>query len=205
MIRVVDYGLGNVQAFLNVYKRLGIPAERASVAADLDDARHVILPGVGSFDYAMERFNASGMRDPLERLVANGDTRILGICVGMQMLADSSDEGELAGLGWVPGRVKRFHNEPAMQSLPMPHMGWNDVTPAQACGGLFEPDERGLRFYFLHSYYYDCADASHAIAHTRYGISFDCAVRSGQVYGVQFHPEKSHGWGVGLLKNCASI
>ena len=105
MIRVVDYGLGNVQAFLNVYKRVGIPAERASVAADLDGARHVILPGVGSFDHAMERFSASGMRDPLEKLVANGDARILGICVGMQMLADSSDEGKLPGLGWEIGRA----------------------------------------------------------------------------------------------------
>lgn len=200
MIRVVDYGLGNVQAFLNVYKRLGIPAQRAAVAADLDGARHVILPGVGSFDYAMERFSASGMRERLERLVADGDTRILGICVGMQMLADSSDEGALPGLGWIPGKVKQFQDD----ALPMPHMGWNDVVPAQSTG-LLEEADAGLRFYFLHSYYFACTDPSNAIAHARYGISFDCAVRRGQVFGVQFHPEKSHGWGGALLRNFASI
>lgn len=202
MIRIVDYGLGNVQAFLNVYKRIGIAAERAKVASDLDGARHIILPGVGSFDHAMERFNSSGMRDPLERLVAGGDTRVLGICVGMQMMAESSDEGVLPGLGWVPGHVKRFHADPAMQSLPMPHMGWNDVEPT-GDSGLFEAVDGGQRFYFLHSYYFACTTPTNVIARTRYGSEFDCAVRKGQVFGVQFHPEKSHGWGVSLLRNFA--
>lgn len=204
MIHVIDYGLGNVQAFLNVYKRLGIPASRAKEASELAGARHVILPGVGSFDHAMGMFNASNMRDPLERLVAAGDTRVLGICVGMQMLAESSDEGTLSGLGWVPGTVRRFMGQPGMESLPMPHMGWNDVFPSGS-SGLFDPAEPAGQFYFLHSYYFSCASSDNAIARTGYGISFDCAVRKGHVYGVQFHPEKSHGWGSKLLERFAGI
>lgn len=204
MIRIVDYGLGNIQAFLNVYKRLGIAAERATEGAHLDGARHVILPGVGSFDHAMERFSASGMRDPLEKLVAAGETRVLGVCVGMQMLAHGSDEGKLPGLGWVPGQVRLLHNEAQTQSLPMPHMGWNDVTPTAGCP-LFAPDLDGQRFYFLHSYFFTCDDPADSIGRVEYGLAFDCAVRRGHVYGVQFHPEKSHGWGVGLLRQFASI
>ena len=123
MIKVIDYGLGNIHAFLNVYKRIGIPAARASIAADLDGATHVILPGVGSFDHAMTLFNASGFREALERRISRQDIRLLGVCVGMQMLAEKSEEGILPGLGWIGGTVKKFESGNSGSSLRLPHMG----------------------------------------------------------------------------------
>ncbi len=203
MIGVVDYGLGNVEAFLNVYKRAGVAAKRAAQPGELDGCSHIILPGVGAFDHAMEQFSNSGMRDPLERLVAQGDVRILGVCVGMQMLANSSDEGELPGLGWIPGEVHRFDVDRYQTALPMPHMGWNDVVPLAPSPLFTGPRSENYRFYFLHSYYFSAKNRNHVIAQTDYGNLFDCAVQHGQVYGVQFHPEKSHAWGVSLLSNFA--
>lgn len=203
MIRIVDYGLGNIQAFMNVYKRLGIPAERASTPAALHDATHVILPGVGSFDRAMNLFNASGMRAPLEEHVAKGSAHIIGICVGMQMLAEGSEEGTEKGLGWVPGFVRRIDRLPAAAALPLPHMGWNDVDPALGCP-LFD-GLTDFRYYFLHSYFFDCHDGASSLATTLYGEQFACAVARHRVHGVQFHPEKSHHWGQALLGNFARL
>lgn len=205
MIHIVDYGVGNVQAFVNMYKRLGVEATRAQTASDLLGAKKLILPGVGAFDHAMELLNASGMREPLDRLVREDGVPVLGICVGMQMLADSSDEGTAAGLGWLKGRVRSFANHPASATLPMPHMGWNDVSPVGASHGLFKGLESDARFYFLHSYYFEAADEAHAVAHADYGFKFACAVQRDHVAGVQFHPEKSHHWGAALLKNFAEF
>ncbi len=203
MIRIIDYGLGNIQAFLNVYKRLGIPAERVTDPAGLGGASHVILPGVGAFDRAMTLFDQSGFRAPMEKLIATTDLRVIGICVGMQMLADGSDEGQLPGLGWVPGRVRRIDSLEAAKGLPMPHMGWNDVE-ARGDGRLFAGLD-DLRYYFLHSYYFECADDGQILATAEYGERFSCAVANANVYGVQFHPEKSHHWGQALLGNFAAI
>lgn len=202
MITIVDYGLGNVRAFSNLYKRLNIHARTASTAAELLGATRVILPGVGAFDHAMELLDASGMRPVLDDLVLAQKVPVMGICVGMQMLADGSDEGRLPGLGWVPGRVRSFRSTPSSAALPMPHMGWNDVQPTVP-GGLFTGLETDARFYFLHSFYFDCADPAHRAASASYGLDFACAVRRDHVFGVQFHPEKSHHWGESLLKNFA--
>jgi glutamine amidotransferase len=202
VIHIVDYGLGNIQAFLNMYKRLGVPCVRARQAQDLQGVERLILPGVGAFDHAMELLNASGMRETLEFLVRDQGTPVLGICVGMQMLADGSDEGRLPGLGWVPGRVRSFESLPGARDLPRPHMGWNDVQP-QAGLPLFKGLEQDARFYFLHSYYFECADPAHVLASASYGEAFACSVGAGPVWGVQFHPEKSHHWGAQLLKNFA--
>jgi len=204
MIHIVDYGLGNVQAFVTMYKRLGIETVRAKTGEDLRGAIKLILPGVGAFDHAMELLDASGMRQPLEQLVKQDRVPVLGICVGMQILADSSEEGVGAGLGWVRGRVRSFASHPASAALPMPHMGWNDLIPT-AGSPLFKGLEDDARFYFLHSYYFECADAQNAAAHADYGFQFDCAVQNGNVFGVQFHPEKSHHWGAALLKNFAEL
>lgn len=203
MIKIIDYGLGNIQAFLNVYKRLGIAAERVTDPARLEGASHVILPGVGAFDRAMTLFDQSGFRAPMERLIATTDLRVIGICVGMQMLADGSDEGLLPGLGWVPGRVRQIDSLEAAKGLPMPHMGWNDVE-VRGDGRLFAGLD-DLRYYFLHSYYFECASDDQILATAEYGERFSCAVANANIYGVQFHPEKSHHWGQALLGNFAAI
>ncbi|WP_287497389.1 imidazole glycerol phosphate synthase subunit HisH [Pandoraea sp. CB10b_02] len=204
MITIVDYGLGNIGAFSNMYKRMGIESRRATRPGELEDATHIILPGVGAFDHAMDLLNASGMRETLERKVLTNRTPVMGICVGMQILANGSDEGVKPGLGWICGRVRSFASHPASAALPMPHMGWNDVEPSTD-SPLFKGLERDARFYFLHSFYFECERAEDVSATADYGFRFGCAVRHENVYGVQFHPEKSHHWGAALLKNFAEI
>ena len=204
MIAIIDYGLGNILAFLNVYNRLNIPVAVAKSAADLSNATRLILPGVGSFDHAMQQFDRSGMREPVEQLVMNHKIPVLGICVGMQMLAKSSEEGKLPGLGWIDGKVKKFDLSTMPASTNLPHMGWNDVNPV-VMGGLFKGMGQDSRFYFLHSFYFECHQESNVLALSDYGGNFSCAVRQDNVYGVQFHPEKSHHFGSQLLKNFAEI
>lgn len=204
MIHVIDYGLGNVQAFLTMYKRLGFEATRAKTVADLTGARKIILPGVGAFDHAIELLYQSGMRPTLETLVLQDKVPVLGICVGMQIFASASDEGRLPGLGWVPGKVRSFRANAQSASSPLPHMGWNDVQPKPG-SPLFAGLESDAQFYFLHSYYFECDEPSHVAAAASYGFDFSCAVTAGNVYGVQFHPEKSHHFGAQLLKNFAEL
>ncbi|MCD5987020.1 imidazole glycerol phosphate synthase subunit HisH [Pseudomonas sp. CDFA 553] len=204
MITIIDYGLGNIQAFVNVYKRLHIPVQVANTAQALAGAQKLILPGVGAFDHAMERLDASGMRPILDQLVLQDKVPVLGICVGMQMLANSSDEGRLSGLGWVPGRVRSFRSVAGLETIALPHMGWNDVSSVNE-NPLFKGFEDEARFYFLHSFYFECQQSAHAGASSNYGLDFSCAVSLDNVYGVQFHPEKSHHFGVGLLKNFAEL
>jgi glutamine amidotransferase len=205
MIRIVDYGVGNIQAFMTMFRRLGIPAERALVAGDLVDASHFILPGVGHFDHAMQRLNQSGMRLALEDLVMGKNVPVMGICVGMQMLAEGSDEGSFGGLGWVPGWVRSFANYPQTATLPMPHMGWNDLQPVGANPLFAKGFDDAPQFYFLHSYYFDAENKNDVTATAHYGIDFDAMVSRGHIHGVQCHPEKSHHWGAQLLKNFAEI
>lgn len=205
MITIVDYGLGNITAFLNVYRRLNIEARTATSAAELEGATRVILPGVGHFDHAMERLEASGMRQTLDALVLGCGVPVVGVCVGMQMLADSSEEGSRLGLGWIPGRVRAFSGWEPARTLPMPHMGWNDVRPLAASPLLSHFEEDEARFYFLHSFFFECARPEDALAVARYGDDFTCVVRSGNIYGVQFHPEKSHHFGTRLLQNFAEL
>lgn len=204
MITIIDYGLGNIQAFVNVYKRLHIPIAVAKKSSELVGATKLILPGVGAFDHAMLRFNDSGMREDVTKMVQEQKMPVLGICVGMQMLADSSDEGVVPGLGWVPGKVRLFTNMPNLEKIPVPHMGWNDVKPVTE-SALFKGMEENLRYYFLHSYFFECNNPQNIAATASYGLDFSCAVSSGNVYGVQFHPEKSHHFGVNLLKNFAEL
>ena len=204
MITIVDYGVGNVQALANIYKRLEIPCVLARSAAELAGASHVILPGVGAFDWAMSRLEASSMHGALDDLVRVQRKPVLGICVGMQMMAQGSDEGQLPGLGWFDARVRRFDEAKIQSRTHLPHMGWNDVEPVRP-DGLMEELGSGARFYFLHSYYFAPNDPADVLATTVYGERFACAVQRGNVYGAQFHPEKSHGWGIQLLKNFAGL
>jgi glutamine amidotransferase len=204
MITIIDYGLGNIQAFVNLYRRLDIGVRVARTSEDVTSAERIILPGVGAFDHAMELLQKSGMRESLDAVVAAGRAPVLGICVGMQILAGSSEEGKLPGLGFIDGAVRKLDAARATAPIRLPHMGWNDVAPTTR-GGLFAGLEDAARFYFLHSYYFACAERADELARTDYGGPFASAVRRGRVYGVQFHPEKSHHFGVRLLQNFAEI
>ena len=204
MIKIIDYGLGNVQAFLNIYKILHIPVQVAKSAEDLDNATKLILPGVGHFDYAMQSFNVSGMREKVTELVLQRNIPILGVCVGMQMMADSSEEGEECGLGWIHGVVKGLASI-VNNNEPLPHMGWNNIQIHYEKGLFKNMNSGDLEFYFLHSYYFDCASKENCIAEADYSSNFCCAVNNKNIFGVQFHPEKSHHYGVNLLRNFAEI
>lgn len=203
MIRIVDYGLGNIQAFLNIYKRLNIVAGVGRTAQELSDADKLILPGVGAFDHAMQVLQQSEMRPTLDELVLGKRLPVLGVCVGMQILARSSDEGNRPGLGWIDGQVKDFRSL-AQDELRVPHMGWNDVKPVEGAR-LFAQLSGDACFYFLHSFYFHCERREDVAAVSSYGVDFPSAVHSGNIYGVQFHPEKSHQFGTRLLKNFAEL
>ena len=205
MIRIIDYGVGNIQAFLTLFKRQGITASRATTPEELQDATRLILPGVGHFDHAMQRLNDSGLRPELERLVQKESIPIIGICVGMQMLSDGSDEGILPGLGWIPGRVRSLAENSSVPELPMPHMGWN-ILSTKPTSGLFKSGfDDEPQFYFLHSFYFDADDNNDVAASAFYGLDFDAVVSRGHIHGIQCHPEKSHHWGAQLLKNFAEF
>jgi glutamine amidotransferase len=204
MIAIVNYGLGNIRAFANIFKNLGVPIVIATRPADLDGATKIILPGVGAFDHAMECLDESGMREQLNVLVLQQHVPVLGVCVGMQILGDSSEEGARAGLGWLHGTVRKIRFAESAERRLLPHMGWNTVRPV-ARSELLAGFDDGSTFYFLHSYYFDCADPAHVLATTEYAQSFACAIRSANIHGVQFHPEKSHHNGIRLLKNFAEL
>ena len=205
MICIVDYGVGNIQAFLNLFKRIGVEARRACTSEELDGALRLVLPGVGHFDHAMQCLNDSGLRPKLDELVLGAQVPLVGICVGMQMLAHGSDEGTIPGLGWVPGRVRAFASNPKSAQLPMPHMGWNELEARPGSKLLSRGFENGKQFYFLHSYFYDAGDKNDVAATAHYGLDFDAVVSRGHIHGVQCHPEKSHHWGEQLLKNFVEL
>ncbi|KEY18827.1 imidazole glycerol phosphate synthase subunit HisH [Kaistella antarctica] len=204
MITIIDYGVGNINAFVNVYKRLGVPVQIAKTAADLEEAKKLILPGVGHFDYAMTKLNNSGMREKLDHLVIDKKIPVIGICVGMQMMANYSDEGEVEGLKWIDASVKKFDETKIHQVTRLPHMGWNDVKPVSKMP-LFKGLENDAIFYFLHTYYFECNNPNDVMAVSDYGIEFASAAHHGNKYGIQFHPEKSHHYGEILLHNFAKL
>ena len=204
MITLIDYGVGNLHALCNVYKRLSIPISVARDISSLRGASKLILPGVGSFDYAMQKFQESGMQEEVSLLVLQNKIPVLGICVGMQRLACSSEEGTSSGLNWIPGTVRKMDDLSLSPHYQLPHMGWNDVRPIYK-HPLFLGLEDTARFYFLHSYYFKCNHMENILAESDHGQIFSCAVHKDNIYGVQFHPEKSHHYGVQLLKNFADL
>lgn len=182
---------------------MNIPAIPARDSNTLSEADHIILPGVGSFDYAMNLLNRSGMRETLEELVLDKKVPVLGICVGMQILGQASEEGGQAGLGWIAGKIRSMATRGGSNSQPLPHMGWNDVSqrqPLVLLKGIEEP-----RYYFLHSYYFDNELPENCAATVNYGGDFTSIVNNNNIWGVQFHPEKSHHFGSDLLKNFAEL
>lgn len=202
MIAIVNYGSGNIRAICNIYSRINVPFLVVERPEQLQLADRILLPGVGSFDQAMGELERSGLRMALEENVHGLGKPILGICVGMQLLAERSEEGAMRGLGWIPGEVMRFEKTRFGGNVRLPHMGWNNVEP-KLSDSLFRDVDIQNGFYFLHSYYFRCADDCDELAYTDYGGRYASAIKRGNVYGVQFHPEKSHSAGVALLKNFA--
>ena len=200
-ILIVDYGMGNLGSVLNMLRRIGAPALISGSADDVLRADKIILPGVGAYDQAMRAIAASGLRTALEEKALVEKIPVLGICLGMQLLLDGSEEGREPGLGWISGKALRF---PRIADLKVPHMGWNEVRPTRT-SPLIQGLETDARFYFVHSYRVAVDRQEHTLLKTTYGLEFDSAIQAGNIYGAQFHPEKSHRFGKQLLKNFAEV
>ncbi|MFX4233902.1 imidazole glycerol phosphate synthase subunit HisH [Aliarcobacter butzleri] len=203
MIGIIDYGVGNIKAFSNIYKNFDIPFKIIKNVSEFENITKLILPGVGSFDHAMTSLQNSGMREKLDEFVLEKKIPVIGICVGMQMLAKSSEEGALNGLGWIDGIVKKF-DKSKIKNAPLPHMGWNNLKIEKE-NKIFENLEENPRYYFLHSYYFECENKEDVIATSTYGEKFDCMINHKNIYGIQCHPEKSHHNGMQLLKNFGEL
>lgn len=204
MIKIVNYGSGNIQAILNIYKRLNIDCKVANTPNELLDATKIILPGVGAFDETMGQLLTSGFKETLDEMVLTKKTPIIGICVGMQILANKSEEGTLPGLGYINGIVKKFDVSSFTRKPHLPHLGWNSIS-IENDHQLFNKIDVEKGFYFLHTYFFHCKSESNILAKTDYGGEFSSAVTNNNVFGMQFHPEKSHSNGVQLFKNFAEL
>ena len=194
MLKIVDYGVGNLGSLLNMCERSGMRVGVAETPADVRCASGLILPGVGSFDNGIARLIRSNLVDSLNEVVLVKQRPILGICLGMQMMTETSDEGISPGLAWIPGHVRKF---PASPDRRVPHIGWNVARTAKSNVLISEEESR---FYFVHSYYVECFDRSDVCLQTDYGFVFDSGFQRENIFGVQFHPEKSHNFGRSLLQ-----
>jgi glutamine amidotransferase len=203
MITVLNFGLGNVAAFVELFNRLGIRCAVAHRPSEIQPGTNLVLPGVGAFDRAMERLESSGLADAIKEAAQRGDVPILGVCIGMQVLFDRSEEGRRAGLGLLPGQVEHLNVRAGEHRLTVPHLGWNRIICS--ADSPLTTDLSGTEFYFLHSYCANPSRPADVLASTDYGGQFPCIVGAGVVFGVQFHPEKSHSGGAALLRNFASI
>ena len=201
MIAIVDYGMGNLYSVKNMLKYLGYDSDVTGEISRIEAADKLILPGVGNFGRAMDVIRQSGLLEILNRKVLEEKTPILGICLGMQLLLEHSEEGDCDGFGWIPGEVKKFCF-PDHPELKIPHMGW-DYIEKQKESHLFADSTDGERYYFVHSYYVTCRSRADVAATTEYGIRFDSVVQRDNIMGTQFHPEKSHRFGMGILGNFA--
>lgn len=200
-IVVVNTGVGNVRAIPNMLKRLQASVEISADPEAVHAAECLILPGVGSFDAAVRRLRESGLIAALTHKAMTERTPMLGICLGMQLMADSSEEGTEPGLGWIPGRLKRFRPEDGgAEPIRVPHMGWNLIHRI-ADEPLYAGMEKEARFYFDHSYYLKPEDDAYLCGSAEYGVTFAAGIKRDNLFGVQFHPEKSHRFGLRLLEN----
>jgi len=203
MITIVDYGVGNLASIKNMLKKAGFDSIMASDVKSIEAASKIILPGIGAFDHCMVQFNNSGLRDAVTRKVMNDKSPLLGICVGLQMLMESSEEGSEPGLGWIAGKTVKFKKE-KMGELKIPHMGWTDVRIEKESALTAHMDPHP-RFYFVHSYHVLPDNKTDELLSANYGYDFTAAVSHENIYGAQFHPEKSHKYGMKILENFAHL
>lgn len=200
-VGILNYGVGNIGSLVNMFRKLDVETQLVSTADEMPGLSQLVLPGVGAFDHAMGALEKSELVEPLRAYVDSGKD-LLGICLGMQLLMDSSEEGGVGGLGFIAGVARRFQATEASPDLRVPHMGWNGLLPAKESRVFAELHDKN-RFYFAHSYFVDCAAESNVLATTTYGNSFASMVVRENVVGAQFHPEKSHVYGMTMLENWA--
>jgi len=198
-IGVIDYGVGNIGSIFNMLRRAGIENRAVTKSEELETCRSYILPGVGSFDFGMEMLHSSGLIEGLSDEVNTRRKPILGICLGAQLLTRGSEEGEKPGLGWVNGSTRQLR---VNEDYKLPHMGWNALVDVDD-SGLLKVNRRPLKFYFVHKYYLEMDSSVDCIAWVEYGMKFCAAYQCHNIFGVQFHPEKSHSYGLNLLRNFA--
>jgi imidazole glycerol-phosphate synthase subunit HisH len=204
MITIIDYGLGNINSIKKAFYRLGINCQISDQINEINKAEKVILPGVGHFKKGMEKIKSKGLDICLDELVNHRKVPVLGICLGMQLMTKASEEGNINGFGWINAKVKLFNFSKKQNKIKIPHMGWNSLSICDSNNKLFSGISKEDLFYFVHSYYVECED-NNISSITEYGSSFASSFQSGNVFGVQFHPEKSHSQGLKILDNFAKI
>jgi len=207
LISIIDYGVGNLGSVQNMLKHIGVKSQIVKTPLEIQAADKIILPGVGSWDNGMSKLKDSGFLTALNKRVLDDKVPVLGICLGMQLLLNCSEEGTLPGLGWIEGKVKKFDfifQQNENKKLRIPHMGWN-IVKASALTKLTQFDDEETRFYFVHSYYAKIDNSHDVLMTCNYGYEFTCAIHHENIWGVQFHPEKSHKFGMALMKNFAEL
>ncbi len=202
MITIVDYGVGNIGSIINMLDYVGVRSKATSDPDEIYNSTKLILPGVGAFDAAMQKINnINGLKESLSQKVVRDQTPLMGICLGMHLIINSSEEGKLPGLGWIDANAKKF---PVSKKLKVPHMGWNNVkiiSSNKITKNLSDKE----KYYFVHSYYVSVKDKKNSLMRTEYGLDFDSGIFFENIYGFQFHPEKSNKYGMKLLKNFSEI
>ena len=200
MLIIIDYGIGNLSSIKNMLKKIGVDSIISNKEEDIINADKLIVPGVGHFDYGMQHLNESGLVDALNEKVLHKKTPVLGICLGVQLLTESSEEGKGKGLGWIKGKTVAFDKTKLDANHKIPHTGWTDIKgfeQSQLFTGMYDEP----RFYFVHSYHLQLNDTADSLATANYGYDFTVGVEHENILGVQFHPEKSHKYGMKLLEN----
>ena len=201
MITIVDYGMGNLGSLQNMFKKIGEESIISSNKEDIENATKLLLPGVGSFDNAMKNLEKLNLIEVIKIKVLQDNVPIMGICLGMQLLTNSSEEGSMKGFGFIDAEAKKFKFKNLNERLPIPHMGWNKTNIHKESKLYKDNNDKNRRFYFVHSYAVTCNDENDILTTTNYGYSFVSSFEKGNIIGCQFHPEKSHKYGMKLLKN----
>lgn len=201
VVTIVDFGMGNIASIINMLRKIGAAPTVATEADEIGAADRLVLPGVGAFDSGIRALEERGLLDVLTRKALSERVPVLGICLGMQLLTKGSEEGSLPGLGWIDAEVKRLRVDNGDRPFPLPHMGWNTVDILTRDGGLYAGMEGEVRFYFVHSYGVSCSSQDDVSSTTTYGAEFVSTLHHENLFGTQFHPEKSHRFGMQLLAN----
>jgi len=199
VITIIDYGMGNLGSVKNMFKKIGESAIVSSNREDIKNATSILLPGVGAFDNAMKNLKSLDIIEPIRERVLEDKIPIMGICLGMQLLTKGSEEGQFNGFGFVDAYAKKFDFD--NNNLPIPHMGWNRTNLQKDSNLYRDNDDKNRRFYFVHSYAVECSDSSDILTTTEYGYEFVSSFEKENIIGCQFHPEKSHKYGMRLFKN----